>query len=372
MKFQLSTKPLADALALGVVNANVSKFYSKSCLAQVTADKKSLKINLEANLIVSEIRLKGMGDEETPTTVFVDSLLLKQLVHTFEANVTTLEFTEGGLVLHNGKSKFTLPKMADGDELSLKTPTIGDYTAESVEIDKTNWKFIKDYQMFAIAMAFIHPIYTKVWVGENGDVLVCDYDNGLFTHSAGNKLGTTCLLSDTIINLFNSLPDGAKLKKIDDKYQIDVVTDGFEMIAEFSPQYEDEEDVGQYYADKFLSVLEPPVDGYVTVSTAALHKFMNQADLLSTGSEASIVFAIEDGQVMLKDSNVDCKIDVESKNSANFQVEFKTALLKSVISNFDDETVKIGPRFSEDSDTDVSGIIVWTDKLTTVLSGVDD
>lgn len=369
MKFQLSTKPLADALALGVVNANVSKFYSKSCLAQVTAERKSLKINLEANLIVSEIRLKGMGDEDTPVTVFVDSLLLKQLVHTFEANVTTLEFTESGLILHNGKSKFTLPKMADGDELSLKTPEIADYTAESIEIDKSNWKFIKDYQMYAIAMAFIHPVYTKVWIGDNGDVLVGDFDNSLFTHSTANKLGTTCLLSDTIINLFNSLPDGAKLKKIGNKYQIDVVTDGFEMLAEFTPQYEDDENVGEYNADIILGMMERPTDNYVTVSTAALHKFMNQADLLASGSEATIILGIENRQMYLKDSNVDCKIDVEGSSDLAFKVEFKTSLLKSVISNYDAEKLKVGPMYQED---EIVGIIVWSDELTTVLAGVDE
>lgn len=368
MKFTLSTKPLSDALALGVVNANVSKFYSKSCLAQVTASRKSLKINLEANQIVSEITLKGMGDEDTSVTVFVDSLALKQLVHTFEANTTILEFTEGGLVLHNGKSKFTLAKMADGDELSLKTPKTVEYDTELVTIDKSNWKFIKDYQMFAIAMAFIHPVYTKVWIGDNGDVLVGDYDNGIFTHSTKNKLGTTCLLTDTIINLFNSLPEGAKLRKIDNQYQVAVETDGFAMIAEFTPQYEDDEDVGTYFSDMVLQTMEKP-EKFVRVSTSALQKFMSQADLLANGSEATIFLGVEANQLFLKDSNVDCTVDVEGPSDLAFKLEFKTGLLKPVLSNYDAEKICIGPAYSED---EITGIIVWSDDLTTILAGVDD
>lgn len=368
MNFSVSTRPLTDALNLGVVNQNVSKFYQKSCLAQVTASRRDLKINLEAANILSEVHLKGSGDTDEVVTMFVDCLLLKQLVSTFEANVTTFEFTEGGLILHSGKSKFTLPKMLDDSELELTPPNTSEVSAgASIDIDKSDWKFIKDHQMYAIAMSFIHPVYTRVWLGEGGDVLVGDFDNSMFTHSKKSKLGNTCLLSDTIINLFNTLPDGAKLRNIGNSYIITVSTDGFDYISEFKPIYESDEGVGSYNSDIILDMMNHD-DAGVKMDTAAINKFLNQAALLSTNTEDTIKFTVGDGNISLVDSNVDCKLPVEGATE-EFSVEFKTSLLKSVVSNFDEEVVSIAPMKQED---EIAGILVWSKNMTVVLAGIDE
>lgn len=367
MKFIVNTKPLSDALNLGVINANVSKFYSKSCLAQVTADKHMLKINLEAAFILSEIKLKGAGDSDSTTTIFVDSLLLKQLVSTFESSTVTLEFTDGGLILHSGKSRFTLPKLMDEVDLELAAPELPDHSSEPIAINKDDWKFIKENQMYAIAMSFIHPVYTKVWVGNDGDVLVGDFDNSLFTHSKKSKLDTTCLLSDTIINLFNSLPEGANLIKSDKSYLINVVTDGFEYISQFTPQYESDEDVGSYNADIILGMMNPSKEFSVVFSAPAVNKFLSQAALISSSSDDVIKLSIADGQLLLEDKNVQCKVAVTGDVVEPYSVEFKTVLLKSVISNYS-EDVNISPMMQEDS---VVGITVWNKDLTTIIAGVD-
>ena len=369
MKFTVSTKPLADALNLGIVNQNVSKFYQKSCLAQLTADRRTLRINLEASFVLSEILLRGSGDCEETYTVFVDSLLLKQLVSTFEANTTTLEYTEGGLILHSGKSKFTLPMMIEGGELELTPPSKANASSEVIDIDKSDWKFIKDYQMYAIAMSFIHPVYTRVWVGETGDVVVGDFDNSMFTHSMKSKLGKTCLLSDTIINLFNSLPEGAKLTKLDKSYLINVKTDGFEYASEFTPQYESDEGVGSYNSEIILSMMETNDSAAVKIKSSAINKFLNQAALLSSNTEDVIKFSVRDGNVCLADNNVDCKLPLDGVVSVEYDVDFKTALLKSVMSNFDEDEIKVAPMIQEDV---VVGIILWTKNMTTVLAGVDE
>lgn len=368
MNFNVSTKPLTDALNLGVVNQNVSKFYQKSCLAQITASRRDLKINLEAANVLSELHLKGSGDADETVTIFVDCLLLKQLVSTFEASVTTFEFTEGGLILHSGKSKFTLPKMLDGSELELTAPnTSEEGTGAAITIDQADWKFIKDHQMYAIAMSFIHPVYTRVWLGESGDVLVGDFDNSLFTHSKKSKLGNTCLLSDTIINLFNTLPEGAKLRSLGSSYIVTVTTDGFDYISEFKPIYESDEGVGSYNSDIILDMMNHG-DAGVKVNTAAINKFLNQAALLSTNTEDTIKFIVSDGNVSLVDNNVDCKLPVEG-DVESFSVEFKTSLLKSVISNFDEEVVSVAPMKQEDT---VAGILIWSKNMTAVLASIDE
>lgn len=370
MKFSCSTRPLIDALNLGIVNQNVSKFYQKSCLAQLTADRHTLRVNLEADGVLTELHLKGSGDADETVTVFVDSLTLKQLVATFEAPVTSFEFTEGGLVLHSGKSKFNLPKMIDGEELELKAPARAEATNPVIDIDKSDWKFIKDYQMYAIAMSFIHPVYTKVWVGAEGDVIVGDFDNSLFTHSKKSKLGKTCLLRDTVINLFNTLPDGAKLTQLDRSYLITVQTDGFEYASEFTPQYENDEGVGSYNSEIILGMMAADESKAIKVNVAAINKFLNQAALLSSGTEDVITFSYDVDQVTLKDNNVDCKIDVAGVPGVeHYEVQFKTTLLKSVVGNCDEDEVKVAPMVQEDT---VIGITVWTKNMTVILAGIDD
>lgn len=372
MKFTCSTKPLIDALNLGIINQNVSKFYQKSCLAQLTATRRSLKVNLEAAYVVSEIHLKGSGDQDESATIFVDCLLLKQLVSTFDAATTTFEFVDGGLVLHSGKSKFTLPKMIDGQELELRSTSPVTPAAPVIDIDKSDWKFIKDFQMYAIAMSFIHPVYTRVWVGEDGDVLVGDFDNSMFTHSNKSKLGSTCLLSDTIINLFNSLPDGAKLTQLENSYLINVQTDGFEYASEFTPQYESDEGVGSYNSDMILEMMGRDDSTAVKINVAAINKFLNQASLLSSNTEDIITFSYSDGSVSLVDKNVDCKLPAEVDDGvdiSDFEVDFKTVLLKSVISNFDEDEVMAAPMYQEH---EIVGITFWTKNMTTILAGVDE
>ena len=176
MKFICNTKPFADSLDLGIINQNVSNFHQKSCTVELTASEKMLKINIEASQIFTEIHIPGKGEEGT-ATVFVDSLLLKNLASTLDSQTITLEFNDSGLVLTSGKSKFTLPKMVDDVDFDLKAPVVPDSFDESIDLSREDWKFVKDFQMYAISMAYITPVYTKVWVGENGDVLVGDFDN---------------------------------------------------------------------------------------------------------------------------------------------------------------------------------------------------
>lgn len=372
MRFTLNTKPFVDSLGLGIISANVSKFYKTSCLAQLTVvDDSTIHINLEAASICSVITLKGKREaaEDGISTVFVDSLLLKQLAATLDSAVVTLELVENGLIIHSGKSKFTLPKMLDAGDLSLKSPDTSVLSGTSVDIDSNAWKFIKDNQMYAIAMSFTHPVYTRVWMGQDGSVLVGDFDNSLFTHSTQSLLGSTCLVSDTIVNLFNSLPEGAKLYSHDNKYIISVKSDAFELLTQFIPEYESDEDVGDYHSDMILDMLQHNYAESISVSASALSKFLNQASLLSRSVEDTIKFIVEYDKIRLVDSNVDCSVATEGCAKINYEVEFKASFLKSVVSHYSDsEPIHVCPIRQEDT---VVGVVFWDKNMTTVLAGVE-
>lgn len=367
MKFTLSTKPLADALDLGVIQANISKYYRVSCLAQLTATKHDLRINLEASSVVTELFLKGTGDEDGPATAFVDCLVLKQLVGTFEANTTTIEWTEGGIILHSGSSKFTLPFLAESEDGELKRPQLAPEGAPKVPVDLNDWKFIKDYQMYAVALSFVHPIYTNAWIGQDGDVIVGDFDNSMFTFSKKSKLGRTCLLPDTIINLFNSLPEGANITLMDKSYRVDVKTDTFEYAAEFSPKYEDEDNNGNYSAGAIMETVSKNEENAIKIAVAPIAKLLSQADLLSSSGDTAINFKVIGNEVQIYDDNVDCKIKFEG-SCPEFNIPLNSSQFKSIIGHVDNETIKISPAWMED---EVAGLTIWTDNLTVMVGAVD-
>ena len=367
MDFNVSTKPLMNALDLGVIKQNISKFYHKSCLAQLTITRQNLRINLESANIKTELILKGSGSEDSEATVFVDCLLLQQLISTFTSNIVKLVVAEDGLVIHSGSSKFVLPKLVDGSEIELTRP-VSNYSGETIPLNKEDWKFVKDHQMYAIAMSFIHPVYTRVWVGEAGDVLVGDFDNSLFTQSHKGNFGETCLLSDTIINLFNSLPEGASIIRCDGYYIISVNTDSYSYLSEFRPMHEEDDGVGSYNSDIILGMMNKSAAPGVDLDVAAVNRFLNQASLLSSSSEDTIQFSVSSDKVSLSGNNVDCKFDIDPYASP-FTVEFKTSSLKDVLSNFDSEAIKVAPMMQEGQ---VAGILLWSDNLTVVLASVEE
>lgn len=367
MEFVCNTKPLADALSLGVINANVSNYFKKSSVAQITATKNNLVIQLEANHIVSQIRLKGSGSEDTAVTAFVGSLLLKQLVNTFESSTTTIEFVEGGIVLHSGKSKFTLPNVfSDSEEISLATPNMGSISdSDFMEVNKSDWKFIQDNQMFAIAMSFVSPVYTLVWMGDDKNVLVGDFDNGVFTKSTRSKFTAPCMFFDTVINLLASLPEGAKMAKVGDNYLVTVNTEGFSYVAEIQPEYETGE-YGSYNSGIILTTFDYS-EGSVSVAPSAINKFLSQADLLTTSTEDTMKIHCIGNDLHMSDSNVNCRLSVTG-DCPEFEIEVKTKLLKSAFSKYSDETIKIAPRVV---DAEVVGLNIFNDDLAVVIAGVD-
>lgn len=370
MKFNVSTKPLVNALNLGVISQNVSKYYQKSCLAQITASRHDLTINLEADGIVSELNLKGSGDEDSVHTVFVDCLLLKQLVSTFEASVTSIEYVEGGVVLHSGNSKFTLPEMLDDGELELKAPisTLPE-GCQTIDIDSNDWKFIKDHQMYAIAMSFVQPVYTNVWLSENKDVIVGDFDNGLFTHSLKNKLNNTCLIKGTIVNLINSLPEGATLVSPDGKsYLINVATDGFTYRAQFTPSYESDEGVGSYNAEIILGTMVKDESKAVKINTEKVKKALGQANLLNSGGDSRIEFSVQGGNAILHDNNIECKMPVDNQE-LEYSLPLATSFITAVISNLDEEIANVCPVYDGDN---AIGLVFWTNNMTVALGGADE
>lgn len=366
MKFTVSTAPLKSGLNLGIVNSNVTKFYPQSMVVQLTADRESLKINLGAISILSEIRLRGVGDDEYGA-IIIDNMQLKQLIGTISAPQIDLEFTKNALVIHAGKSTYTLPKIMDVEDAQFPRPR--DVSPEEIdtasELSKDDWKFIKEHQMYARGTSTSNPVYTYVWVGKSGDVLVSDYINGLFTHSSSGNFDDTCLLQETVINLLNALPDGAKLVHRDGVYYAVVITDSYEYIAEFSPQHESEE-IGNYNAPIIMNMMfddERPVS---IVSVADITTVLNQSSLLTSDKEPELYLTVDDDCIIIKDSNVNCVIPASGVPNEPYTIKFASPILKQVISKCSETTIEISPVVN---DGVVSGIVIGSNNLTVAVAG---
>ena len=369
MKFTTNTKPLAEALNLGIIDSNISNFYKKSGITQISANENTLKINIESSMICTEIRVKGVGDGD-PATAFVDSALFKKLIHTLESNVT-LEFEPNGIKITSGKSKFTLSNtlgdIIDSTEFSLKAPITPPQDAQFSDINLENWKYIKDNQMYALAKSYVHPVYTKVWLGEDNGVLTGDIDASLFTYSMKGGFGKTCLLSGTIVNLLNSLPETAQITRVGSDYIIKFSKDAYDYVTQFTPQYEDDGEVGTYKSDMLLGMMSHP-NKSCKVFTNLVTKLLNQASMLSSSGTKIIKFTVKDNVLYLDNEQVHGQIPVEGDESLNFSVNFNLDTLKQVISNYGDRFVDVGPMYSGDR---AVGIILWNEELTTIFAGME-
>lgn len=371
--YKLNTKPLADALNLGVLNANISKLFLKSCLIEITAGPESIRFNIEALNIRTEMIMKGSSTFTQEESVFVDALTLKNLVNSFEANVTTFEFVENGVVVSNGKSRFELPKTLDEATVKLNRPTVNtvDAVASPIEIKKEDWSFINDNQTYALSQSMQYAVYQLAFFGAGQDVLTGDLELSLFTHTKKNtNLPNTCMLSSTIINLIEGLPEGATVQENGKTYLIRAATDGFSYISEISPAYEDDPNVGTYNSQIILEMMRKDTTNAGAVNLDLINKFLKQAALVKShaGSQDTPVtnWKVADGVLYLSDDSSHVEIEIAGC-PVNYEGKFDTTSLTKVLSHLDAAEALVAPLIQ---DEEVSGIKCWTDNMTVVLAFV--
>ena len=368
MRFTLNTKPFQEALSLAVVDANINSMYQPSILAQLVATRDKLTLNFEASRILSEVQVYGVGDSDEEGVAIVSNKMLKQLVSTLDTNTIIIEFVEGGITIYSGKSTFSIPNIVDVLTMKLDKPS-RNLGGVSIPVDKAKWKFIKDNQMYAVAMSFVRPVYTRVWVGDDTDIVTGDMDMSLFTHSNMSDLHSKCLISDTVVNLINSLPEGASLHPVDDSYVVTVVNDSYSYSSQIFIEYEDAPNTGNYMADVILDMMSHP-DESICVNLAALQKILSQSAIFLEGgkADATIHFALKDNVVSLHDKNINGQVPIVSGDFRDFDIEFKTELLSSVLKHFDSENVNVSVLKTDDED---AGLLFWDEYMTTMLAGVE-
>lgn len=368
MKFTVNTKPLKDALAIAIVDSNVSRYYQKSTLVQLTMEQNHLRINTEANAIMTEVSVYGHGECNGGESILIDALLFKKLINTISATQMDIEFSENAVSVRTASGSYNLPKMLDTSEAQLNRPeSLTDSEIEfGLEVDTDSWKYIKSHQMFARATTDEYPVYTYVFFGEGGDVLVGDYKSSIFTHSSCGILGEDCLISESIVNMFNSIPDNARLIKKGENYIVNANTDAFTFTASFVPRYESDE-LGRYNSDIFIELMSTFNKEHISIKSSDITTVLNQVQILSKRL-TKLHLCISGDTMTLSDVNMKSTIHSDVVQNQTYEVNMNPDNLRNVISHCPDATLDIYPAMNGEN---IVGIMIASGSMTVVIAGVE-
>ena len=369
--FTLSTKPLKNAISLAIIDSNVNQFVQKSMAVQLDMVDSVLSITTEAAAISATVELHGSQNGDNASAI-IDATLFKKFVATITAQQITLDFQSNCLVVRTDKSKYTIPKIFDTAQMSLKKPDVADVSIfdSAKTIDKKAWKFVKEHQLFARSQNTEMPVYTFVYAGDGGDILISDYKESIYTHSAisATPFTDSCLITDTIVNLFTAMPDGAKIVQDGDSYFVNVHTDGYDYVAQFTPQYENDA-IGSYNAETIIplfSIVGKPVS---TVQVSEIKAMINQVSLLSNTRDNRIKCEVSADSVTFTSDNVNCVVPANGGSGDSYSLTLDFAQFKNIIASVPDVTFGITPFIDEDGD--VAGIIISSSNLTIVVAGLN-
>lgn len=365
MKFTTSTKPLKTALGLAVVGKNVDRNIQKSTVVQLTADDKTLRINTEAASIRTEVTLYGTGAGES-TSIIVDAVMLKNLISTIDAQQIDLDFENPNYVsVVSGTSYFKIPKILDAAEVSLHRPM--GVAGEGADVNKADWQFITAHQSFALptnTTAF--PQYNNVWVSENGDVLTGDMVSQVFTHSQKSNLKDTYLLTESIINLLCSVPDGSKISKgDDDSYSISYGSDSIQYLAEFAPKRENDAN-GFYRSTEILQFFSVGNAPYVEVGVSEISKVLGQLKIVS-GKDTKVAMELSADKITFTGNSIKADVPATGNLTDTFGGNVRIDFLSNIVSALPESSVKISKGTNAKSGNCV-GLIFSSGDLTVVLS----
>ena len=371
MQFSLNVAPLKSALDLAVVNSNISKFFEKSTVVELSVTGSKLFVNTQATALLSEVVIPGNNVDNGEASAIVDCVLFKQLVSTIDGNEMTLDFQDNFLVVKCGKSKFNVPKLlSDEDAASLDKPVSDSDVADSLcgELHVDVWKYIQNHQLYAVALSQINKVYTRVWVNNDKGVLTGDPTLSIFTYQPSSDLDSSCLVSSTIVNLLATLDSGTKLYRASDtSYLVVMDTDAFSFRAQFNVDREDETGIGVYDSDMILDMVLDDTQKGVKVPKSKMNSTVKQASLFSSASNPYVYVSAGSDGVRMTSDNVNCLLSPDTSD-VEYNVKFAISDVDMVVSHMETEDVELYPIVKEG---EVFGVRLVSGNLTALVGGAE-
>ena len=111
---------------------------------------------------LQKLRYQVLGTVEKESTIFVDCMILKKLVDSFDFQTTILKFVGNSLELYSNSSKFVLPMIIDS-EISMDSPRSDYVEFDELDFISENWRFVRDNQACFLDTNFTETVYNYVW-----------------------------------------------------------------------------------------------------------------------------------------------------------------------------------------------------------------
>lgn len=341
MKYVVSRESLVKSVDLAIINKNVTKLYQKSAIVQITASKECLKLNVESTAIKTEVILLGNAETTDGSdygVAFVDCVQFKSLINTLTSEVVSFEFVSGGLVIYSEKSKFMLSNIINVNAFNLESPNFDEEPVKNpVPLELSGWRTLQNKQLYALANPYTtKPVFTRAWIGSNSTILVCNVDDGIYTMSERVTLGEDCLLTDTIINMIASMPDGAELyTNGNHSYYLVVDKDSFRYVSKFTPDYEG--NGLTYHSEMIVGKIEEQT-GKIVIPKDQIAKFLTQVSIVSSNTaDNDMYMQFSEGRIHFKSVNIDCSVDSSVVEQIDdFDVKLNCKRLYTALSHFDE------------------------------------
>lgn len=372
MKISVSLVDLKNALNLTIINSNISKFYTISCITQMQIVDGKLIINTVAQDLCSEARINGIdSDSGSSELYYVDSKNFKSLIFSLSSalDVVTVELNDNSAKIYANTSRYIVPKMLESNvssDAGMKRPTIDTTDAKSCGMSSSNWKYVKDHQMYALSTTSIHPIYSKIWVGVAGDIIVGDFSKNLFTHSTKSTLNRTCLVTNTMINLLCDLPDNAEMYELPSGDYLLCATygDSLSYYAEVAV----DNNAKDYQAEYLFRMLVPEDDTtYVEAYADEMCALISRARMLSTNNTPLVELKMDSHSVVISSDTVYGEVDVTDGHCDEYSMKFMADLLYNALSKYLGSYVKLSPLYRGSLPI---GIRITDDTVCTILTGM--
>lgn len=370
MRFKLNVTPLKDAMNLCIISSNISKFFEKSTVIQLTAEGSNLRLNTQATSLLSEVVIKGDNEDNSTACAIVDNSLFKSLISSLDVNEVTLDFQDTVLEVKAGRSKFNVPKLLmDEDGICLDRPILEENLQDRTcsELHPSIWKYIQEHQLYAVASNQIHKVYTYVWVDSDKGVLTGDPNMSFFTYQPNSDLGSNCLISNTIVNLLAAMEEGTQLYMINDtNYLVKMNIDSFSFCSQFTVEHEDETGIGIYDSDMIFDMV---LDEYQTescVSRGKLSSNIKQAQLFASSTNSLISVESNDKGMYLVNDNVNCRISKDI--GREYSCSFNLSDLDIVVSHIDEDNMTVSPIVKEE---EVFGLRFKSGDMVALVGGVE-
>lgn len=351
---KIKTKDLQAIVKLMIVPQNISKWVQRSQVVQITTDPeaKALRLNAESENIIGEATIRGEFSGEE-SSLFVDASTFRSLVGTLVHEDVEFSMTNDSLTITDGKSRYSVEKIADISDGEFAHPRIGETSIASIKSD--DWQFIKDHMLFTAMSEEVadRPMYKYVYINDGGTTVVGDFFRSIFSTYRIDPIGSTKLIPQGVVQSFCLIPEKNSAFLGDGFVTVIIDTDNAHYTAEH--KIATEEQVGGYGANVILPLFDCADAAGLSVKSSDILRILSQSDIVSGKIDEYIGLTLAGSEIAFKDSRISSSVECEGSMTEPCVGYVNKSRLRAIVSACPAKSVQITPILR---DGEVSGMCI--------------